>query len=170
MSRKSIKEDKNCYFIAREEVGLSREKASEASGVSADRINDIETNPSTVARPDEICRLAEIYKEPKICNHYCTHDCEIGKKYENEVTTENLTQITLEMLSSINSAEKLKERLIEICADGQIEGSELKDFVKIRKTLKKISIAVESLVFWEEKMIKDGKIDEKLLAEYENEQ
>jgi hypothetical protein len=60
--------------------------------------------------------------------------------------------------------------LIEICADGQIEGSELKDFVKIRKTLKKISIAVESLVFWEEKMIKDGKIDEKLLAEYENEQ
>ena len=76
-----------------------------------------------------------------------------------------LSQITLEMLASLNSVEKRKERLIEIVADGKIEEDEYKDFVRIQDELEKISLAVEALQLWVEKEIDENGIDpEKLEA------
>lgn len=50
--------------------------------------------------------LAEIYGEPTLCNHYCSKECPIGEKYVPEVKVKDLTQIVLEMLSSLNSMKK----------------------------------------------------------------
>ena len=71
----------------------------------------------------------------------------------------DLTQIVLEMLSSLNSLKKKQELLIEITADGKIDNAELEDFVYIQKELERISIAVETLQLWAEQMIAEGKID-----------
>ena len=54
MGRKSTKENKNIYHISRENVGLTREAASEQLGfISADRIEKIE-NGKSAPHPDEI--------------------------------------------------------------------------------------------------------------------
>ena len=58
-----------------------------------------------------------------------------------------------------NSIQKKQERLIEITADGQIGKSEIEDFVEIQKQLEKISITVEAMQLWSEKMLASGAID-----------
>ena len=54
-----------------------------------------------------------------------------------------------------------KDELIEITVDGKIDKNEIEDFVGICKELEKISVAVESLQLWAEKMLATGVIDKK---------
>lgn len=55
---------------------------------------------------------------------------------------------------------RCKDRLIEITADGTITPDELEDFVFIQQELERISITVETLQLWAEKMLATGIIDE----------
>ena len=55
--------------------------------------------------------------------------------------------------------QRQKERLIEITVDGKITGDELADFVHIQEELEKISVAVETLQLWCERMLDTGAID-----------
>jgi len=68
----------------------------------------------------------------------------------------------LEMLASLNSMNRRKDRLIEITADGCVDTDEIDDFIFIQNELEKISITVEALQLWTEKMISDGNIDMEL--------
>ena len=63
------------------------------------------------------------------------------------------------MLASLNSMNKRKERLIEITADGVIDNDELDDFIFIQEELERISITVETLQLWAERMLATGAID-----------
>ena len=76
-----------------------------------------------------------------------------------EVKIKDLSQIVLEMLASLNSMNKQKERLIEITADGAISEDELADFIFIQHELERISITVETLQLWAERMLATGAID-----------
>lgn len=148
MGRKSIKDNKGFYQEIRESLNLTREKASEALDfISADRIEKIENNKS-LARPEEILKMAEVYKRADLANYYCTHECPIGKKYVPEVEVKDLSQITLEMLATLNELEKQKNRLIEITVDGKIENDEKRDFDKIKKQLDEMSKTIQSLTIW----------------------
>ena len=118
MGRKSTKENKNIYQISREEAGFTREAAAELlEFISSDRIEKIE-NEKSLPHPDEILAMADCYKNPTLCNYYCSHECPIGQEYVPEVKLKDLSQITLEMLASLNSLEKEKMRLVEITVDG----------------------------------------------------
>lgn len=128
-----------------------------------ERLERIE-NGKLEIHPEEVMLLSEIYGEPTLCNHYCSKECPIGQKYVPEIKIKDLTQIVLEMLSSLNSMKKSQERLIEITADGIIDDEEIKDFVFIQKDLERISITVETLQLWVEQMIAEDKIDK---AKYE---
>lgn len=169
MGKKSIKENKNVYFLARENNELTREQASELlEGISQERIERIE-NEKSDPHPDEVLIMSEKYKEPDLCNYYCAHQCPIGQKYVPEVKMKDLSYIVLEMLSSLNSMGKQKERLIEIAADGKIDSEEIKDFIHIQRELERISMTVESLQLWSEKMLANGRIDMNLYNAYKNE-
>ena len=102
--------------------------------------------------------MADCYKNPSLCNYYCSHECPIGQEYVPEVKFKELSQITLEMLASLNSLEKEKNRLIEITVDGVISDDELHDFEKIQDQLAQISLAIDSLQLWVQKALVDGKI------------
>lgn len=159
MGKKSIKKDKNIYQICRENAELTRDKASELMEViSADRIEKIESEKS-MAHPDEILIMAEHYKRPDLCNFYCSHECPIGQKYVPEVKMKELSQIILEMLATLNSLEKEKNRLIEITADGNISDDEYHDFLLIQDKLEKMSLTIDSLKLWVANTIASGKID-----------
>ena len=159
MGRVSVKENKNIYQLRREELGLSREKASELlETMPPERIEKIESEKS-LPHPDEVLLMSEAYKMPNLCNHYCANECPIGKQYVPEIKIKDLSQIVLEMLASLNSMNRKQERLIEITADGKIEGDEIKDFIHIQEELEKISITVETLQLWSEQMLANGAID-----------
>ena len=160
MGRKSTREDKNIYQISREEASLTREAAAEKlEFISSDRIEKIESAKS-LPHPDEILAMADCYKNPALCNYYCSHECPIGQEYVPKVTFKELSQITLEMLASLNSLEKEKNRLIEITVDGVISEDEKKDFEKIQQQLAQISLAIDSLELWVQKAVAEGKISE----------
>lgn len=159
MVRSSIKENKNIYHKTREALDLTREAASELlEGISPERIEKIE-NERSLPHPDEVLLIAEKYKQPSLCNHYCANKCPIGQQYVPEIKIKDLSQIVLEMLASLNSMSKQKERLIEITVDGKITGDELEDFIYIQEELERISIAVETLQLWSERMLATGVID-----------
>ncbi len=159
MARVSTKENKNPYHVARESMGWTREKASEHLGwISADRIEKIE-NERTLPNPDEVLTMSERYRQPGLCNYYCSHECPIGQQYVPEIKIKDLSQIVLEMLASLNAMNRKKERLIEIAADGRIDADELDDFIFIQEELERISITVETLQLWAERMLATGAID-----------
>lgn len=159
MARSSTKENKNIYHKTREALDLTREAASELlEGISPERIEKIE-NERSLPHPDEVLLMAEKYKQPSLCNHYCANQCPIGQQYVPEIKIKDLSQIVLEMLASLNSMSKQKERLIEITVDGKITGDELEDFIYIQEELERISIAVETLQLWSERMLATGVID-----------
>ena len=160
MARVSTKENKNIYHKTRESMKLTREAASELlETIAPERIEKIE-NERLLPHPDEVLVMAEKYKQPGLCNYYCANQCPIGQQYVPEVKAKDLSQIVLEMLASLNAMNKQKERLIEITVDGKIAGDELKDFIYIQEELERISIAVETLQLWAERMMATGVIDE----------
>ena len=165
MGRTSTKENKTSYQLAREELGLTREKASELlETIAPERIEKIE-NERTVPRPDEVLTMAEKYKRPSLCNDYCSRQCPIGEQYVPQVPMRELSAIVLEMLASLNAMNKEKERLIEITADGHISNDEIDDFIHIRKELERISVTVETLQLWTERMLANGQIDAEIYKE-----
>lgn len=159
MARASTKENKGLYQKTRESLKLTREAASELlETLSPERIEKIE-NDRAVPHPDEVLVMAQKYKQPGLCNYYCANQCPIGAQYVPEIKAKDLSQIILEMLASLNSMQKEKDRLIEITVDGKISGDELADFIAIQEQLEKISIAVETLQLWSERMLATGVID-----------
>ena len=159
MGRASKKEHKNRFQLIREEFGLSRERASELlETLSPERIEKIESGKS-LPHPDEVLTMAAKYRRPTLCNYYCSNQCPIGQAYVPEIEMKELSAIVLEMLASLNCVNREKECLIEITADGKIEGDEIDDFIRIQEELEKISITVETLQLWAEKMLLSGQID-----------
>lgn len=150
------KETRKRHELTRDDVC---DKASELNKpLQPERLERIENGKFDIT-PDEVMLLSEIYGEPTLCNHYCAKECPIGEKYVPEIKVKDLSQIVLEMLSSLNSMKKSQERLIEISADGVIDDEEIRDFVFIQKELERISITVETLQLWVEQMLSDGRIN-----------
>lgn len=159
MARASTKTNKTVYQLRREELELTREKASELlEAIPPERIERIESGKFT-AHPDEVMVMANKYQAPELCNYYCANECAIGRQYVPEIKIRDLSQIVLEMLASLNSVKKRQERLIEITADGKIEKDEVEDFIMIQEELERISITVETLQFWSEQKLASGEID-----------
>ena len=80
MGKKSTRENKSIYQLAREEADMTREEASESMQfVSDSRIEKYESGKSPV-QPDEVLAMAKAYKKPALCNYYCSHDCPIGQE------------------------------------------------------------------------------------------
>ncbi|MDH6367314.1 MULTISPECIES: helix-turn-helix transcriptional regulator [Breznakia] len=150
MGQRSIKENKNYYFQSREKANLTREVAADTLGISKSRLEKIEYDKS-LPYPEEAKAMATCYKNPSLCNYYCSHDCEIGKDQVAEIKEKSLSQISLEMLSTLNELSNNKERFINIVADEVISHDEMEDFNTIKENLHKMSLIVDSLNLWIEK-------------------
>jgi len=167
MARRSTRENKNPYQTTREDLGLTREEASELlETLSPERIEKIESERS-MPHPDEVLLMSDKYKQPGLCNYFCANQCPIGAQYVPEIKIKELSQIVLETVASLNSMQRKKERLIEITVDGHISEEEIGDFVYIQKELERLSIAVETLQLWCEQMLDNGMIDPELYSKYQ---
>ena len=112
--RVSSKENKNIYFKQREKLGLTRETASDLlETIAPERIEKIE-NERCEPHPDEVLVMSEKYKSPELCNYYCSNQCPIGRQYVPEVKIQNLSQIVLRLVDSLNTVQDNQRRLIGI--------------------------------------------------------
>lgn len=166
MPRVSTKENKNPYFKKREELGLTREQAEDLlDTIDASRLEKIE-NERSLPNPGEVLELSAKYKAPELCNYFCSHQCELGKVYVPEIATKApLSEIVLEMLDALNKAQDKQREFISITADGKVDDSELGAFVDIQKSLEQISVAVEELQLWTERMLASGAINKEKYQE-----
>ncbi len=168
MGKASVRENKNIYFQTREELGLTREQAGDLLvTVPPERIEKIE-NERSLPHPEEVLAMSRGYRKPTLCNNYCSTECPIGKQYVPKVEVKELSAIVLEMLASLNAVNRKQERLIEITADGKIDNDEIDDFIYIQDELERISITVETLQLWAEKMLASGVIDAEKYNERKN--
>ena len=85
-------------------------------------------------------------------------------KYVPEIKAKELSQITLEMLATINKLTREKERLIEITVDGDLSEDEMTDFLKIKEELEKMALAIDSLNLWIDNAIANGKLKKDVLT------
>ena len=151
MGRRSTRPNKNIYQIAREEAGLTREKASELmAGISDDRIEKIESE-KVLIRPDEVLQMSRCYKKPELCNLYCSRECAIGIEQVPEIKEKDLPTIALEILSVMRFLEKEKDLLIDIAADGRLSEEEIPAFEVIRTHLESLAGTVDALNLWLQK-------------------
>lgn len=156
MANSIYKDIRKKHDLTRDEVC---DKASLLNNpLQPERLERIENGKFPIT-PDEVMLLADIYGEPSLCNYYCSKECPIGEKYVPEIKVKDLSQIVLEMLASLNTMKKNQERLIEISVDGIIDDEEIRDFIYIQNELEHISITVETLQLWVEKMLAEKKIN-----------
>jgi hypothetical protein len=155
MGKTSTKENKNIYQQIRDNLPMSRASVEDASNgrLTASRLEKIE-NGTVYAHPEDVTIMAEVYNKPELCNYFCTNECEIGKKYVPQVqTVHDLPQITMELLSSLNSINRDKDRIIDIAADGKITPDEKADFELFQAHLSDMSLAIETLKLWVDKQL-----------------
>ena len=166
MGKKSTKENKNIYQQSREENNLTRSQASSLMEfISESRIEKIESEKSPI-QPEEVLAMAKVYKNPGLCNYYCTHECPIGIEHIPEVKIKGLSQIVLGMLSTLNTLNREKDRLIEITEDEIISDDEIEDFARIQNQLEKISLTVETLKLWINNKVAAGEINSEKLEHF----
>jgi transcriptional regulator with XRE-family HTH domain len=135
MPRRSTRENKNVYQLSRERAQLTREAAAERMVfLTSARIEKIESERSA-PHPEEVLAMAEAYGDPMLRNTYCTRECPIGKKYVPRAEEKSISQITLDMVVTLNDLMRDRDRLMEITVDGTISDEEQKDFRKIRENL-----------------------------------
>jgi len=159
MGRKSIKENKSIYQITREERGLTREAAAEIMpGFSPERIEKIE-NERIQIRPEDVKIMAEAYKAPGLCKHYCSQECLIGRGRTPKVESKALVQIVVETLNGVNRINQYKDRLLEIAEDGAISEDEAEDFGEIKATLDRLQVSVSTLQLWLEEKMASGELE-----------
>ncbi|MDD5831972.1 MAG: XRE family transcriptional regulator, partial [Clostridiales bacterium] len=77
-----------------------------------------------------------------------------------------LSVIVLKMLDSLNQVAKEKDRLVEIAVDGRIDDEEIRDFVSIQEKLDRISVTVDTLRLWADKMLAEGSINMEVYNTY----
>lgn len=162
MGKVSVKENKSIYQLTREELGLSRAEATEyipgnpdfpgMDGVTENRLVKMENGDTTI-QPEDVVAMAKRYNKPELRNHYCCHECAIGQIDAPEVTyTEGIHEILVSMAVTLRNVNHNKIRLMEILEDGKISDDEAEDFDRIYEELEHISMTVEALQLWCEKM------------------
>ena len=168
MGKASIKENKKIYQLIREEQNMTREAASEKiDGMEPYRLNKIENEATPT--PDEVYNMSKAYKRPDLCSYYCANECRIGKETEaKELKIKDLSNIVLGMLNKLHTMDANKEKLISISADGDVDDDELEDFYNIQVELNQMAELIDTLKIWTNKMIYEGKIDEKKYKDLQN--
>ena len=162
MGRISVKKNKTLFQLYREELGLTRERASELmEGMTASRIEKIENGQEPT--PYDVIQMADCYNKPDLCNYYCSHRCEIGNRYVPEIEVSELPNIILETIASLNEINPHTNRLIQIARDGKISDEEIPEFAYISTKLDEISLAVDALNLWVEKTAGENRLNAELL-------
>lgn len=158
MGRRPTKAADNPFCRARlkaaeyNEKFFSKEYAAEQLHISASQLQDYELGITKCIPPDNILRMADIYRAPELRNLYCREMCPLGSDVPL-LELEDLDRITVKAMASLRKTVETKDILLDITEDGVISEEEKSELEKVLKNLDEISAIAQSLKVWAEKNI-----------------
>lgn len=132
----------------------SMEGASEFLCVSKDMLLNYESglNPVPV---DMVCKMADIYNEPELLNHYCCNECPIGKRTVSPISKENINNIyklSINIFQLLGQGTSMGKTLLNVVEDGIISDDEEPQIDYIVNNLKRLSGLTTDLIIALEKI------------------
>ncbi len=120
---------------ARNRAGMSRDEAAFRLHIGTRTLTNYE-HQITVTPPEIALRMQEIYKDPTLTARYCADYCPIGQIFAHRVPdNQHLCSVVLGLLKEQADVENLREKLIEITADGVIDQDEIPELERILEEL-----------------------------------
>lgn len=132
---------------ARNAAGLSREEAAHRLYIGTRTLADYESG-RTIAPPDVVMRMSEVYGEPALTADYCAKVCPIGQVLAHCVERSEFAVVVLRVLKEFADVERLKDSLVCIAADGELHEHELDEFEAIMKEMVELEKCISELKFF----------------------
>lgn len=132
MGREATKAAGNPWYEARKKAADyddrlgSREGAAERLGMSVSSVADAELGLSKCMPVDKAVLMADLYNAPQLLNYYCLHECPIGCRQSLSDKVLGIERVTVKLLKSlkIEDLDEIKDKLVDIAADGLISEDE----------------------------------------------
>ncbi|MGN0489372.1 MAG: XRE family transcriptional regulator [Ruminococcus sp.] len=153
MPKNATKAANNVFYKARSRAAsfndhlTSREGAAEEIGIERTRLARIELG-SLTPYPEEVLLMADAYKAPELANHFCSHDCPLGKRTVAPAEIENIDRITVKMIAALSSAEKVQQSILEIVGDGEVTQAEKPTLQGINELLDQFASIAQEMRIW----------------------
>ncbi|KUO78817.1 MAG: hypothetical protein APF81_14455 [Desulfosporosinus sp. BRH_c37] len=159
MAGKATKAAESVFYGARIEAAAfndnfnSREGAAEVIGMDRTRLARIELG-SINPYPEEVLMMMDAYNAPELGNYHCSRQCPLGKQTVPQIEVAELDRLTIQILSSFQRIDRIKDTLIDITTDGVINMDERPKLAQVMAALDMISANAQSLKLWAEKNLK----------------
>jgi transcriptional regulator with XRE-family HTH domain len=111
------------YKRARKAAGLSIEEAAERIHIGTRTLTNYE-GYHTLTPPDVALSMSGVYEQPEIYARYCSEVCPIGQIHAHLVEKKDLASAVLGLIKEHNDVAIIRDKLIEIAADGIINPEE----------------------------------------------
>lgn len=152
------------YFRCRKEAAKhndrlsSRAGAAEALGISESSLAKHELGITKFVPVDLVALMADLYGCPELKANYCKNECPLGRDLTLATEVSPIERVTLNILSGLSTGkiERIKQQLIDIAADGVIDGDEAPQMRDIVDYLGRLAKSVAELQLLCEKQLKDG--------------
>ena len=153
MGRGATKAGGNVWYEARMRAAKWNEKlqsragAAEAAGMSEDAIKNTELELEKCMPVDKAVILADLYNAPNLLNFYCLNECPIGRVRPISDKVQPIEKITVQLLKSlrVDQLEEMKNKLLDIAADGEITEDEVPDLAEILEYIEGVAKTVSEL-------------------------
>lgn len=156
MGRRPTKAADNPFCQARlriaeyDERFYSKEYAAGLLHLSPGQLQDYELGITKCIPPDNILRMADIYKAPELRNLYCREMCPLGVDVP-KLELEDLDRITVKAMASFRKMAETKETLLDITEKGIVSENEKPELEQVLKNLDEMVAIAQSLRGWMEK-------------------
>ncbi len=132
---------------ARNKAGITREEAAHRIFVGTRTLADYELG-RTIAPPDVVMKMAEVYREPTLPADYCSKVCPIGQVLAHCVERSEFAVTVMRVLKEFNDVERLRDNLIKIASDGRVNPHEEAEFTAIMKEMVELERWIGELKFF----------------------
>lgn len=132
---------------ARNATKLSREEAAHRIYVGTRTLADYELG-RTIAPPDVVMRMAEVYREPTLPADYCSKVCPIGQVLAHTVNKTEFATTVVRILKEFTDVKGLLDNLICIAANGQVDPHEEAEFAAIVREMIDLERQIGELKFF----------------------
>ena len=154
----------SCSIAARQEAASTKalSLARSSSGISVSSLADYELGNTKVIPVDKVVLMADIYNAPELMAWYCSSECLIGKSLEMpSPEIASVERTTMKLLKQLRQGdiEQVKEKLIDITADGIISKDEWADLTEILDYLDGLIQAARELKLIGSKLLNGGADD-----------
>lgn len=137
----------NIYKMARLEAGKSRLDAAWELHIANSTLERYESG-KIIPPPGVVDDMAELYGKKELTAVYCSEICPIGRKYAYHVELKDLAVSVLGLLKEQNDFHLIRDKLVEIAADGVITAGEVPAFRKILNELMDVEQKIETIKLW----------------------